>query len=359
MKINIWGYYGTNYGDNIMLMCILQKLIPLKIKVSVISTEQIILRGEYSNIKTYDLSKMNRFKKVILLITSVSRKVLNVYGGGTIFTNTEGDGNYNFFHKIARLKGKIAYLGIGMEDLVLLDRIKKAEYLLKKSSFITFRDRGSLDIASKIFNDGRYFLTEDLVYPYLSQIKNDNIDVGDYIVLAWRSISNLYGVEYEEKLMNNITLLLFKIAEILDFNKILLLVTDEKQDKDSTIKLSKKLSVNFNNKTSIKIDVSDTNEITNILRKSRFNICARLHCCIVSEYFNVPTLAISYSRKIESFYESIAKKNYIKLGNEIPKFNEQQIVNEITRSTKTQFTTKVEKAMLNLDILYKNLDNTI
>ena len=352
MKIFVWGYYGTNYGDNIMLSTIIDYLKKRFTDISVVSTEDVSDIFKTTKIKHYNLKTMTKTEKLKLVIHCSRKNVLNIYGGGTIFTNKEGDGNFKYFKLIRYLGGKYGYLSIGMEKITNKNRIKATKYLLRNSLFCTFRDKGSLDIASSLVTSASYYLTEDLAYEYLREFTPVFPHSKNYIVIAWRNIASLFSYDYQNYLMDLIVSSIKIVSDKFTFSKIVLLITDESQDTDNAYLLKQKIDdIDFNGVT--EVFRGNHEEITNLLAHSNMNISARLHCSLVSEFYARPTLSIAYSRKINTFYNSISSTNFIDLTNR-PLVDLADVYRIIhSEKEKFEFSELVDKAQINFEVLAK------
>ena len=98
----IWGYFGVNYGDDIMLLQIINEFSN-KIKIYVIASNDISV-PEFSNFKIISMPKFTTRSEFNCWLRSLPRNSIHVWGGGTIFTDEEGDGNFYPFIYLKLLK---------------------------------------------------------------------------------------------------------------------------------------------------------------------------------------------------------------------------------------------------------------
>ncbi len=313
MKIVLWGYYGPNYGDNIMLKVIIDYLKNKNIEVQIIDLYDTTNRLYKNHTKILKFKDLNKFYKLIMLYKLSNKDILNLWGGGTIFTDSDCDGNYRYFQLIKLFGGKFAYLGIGIGNLTIKERIKKSIYLLSKCEFSIFRDGSSLKKADDLSKNRNYYLAEDLSYVYFNKFKPNKVKCDNYILITWRNLEGYMDKEKENKLMIDVVNTCTRLCNELNIKNIVLLALDEKLDAENCNIINKMFNDNFN----VQFDTDNSiDNITNVIFNAKFHFSGRLHGCIASEYFNTPTYGILYSLKMKYFYQSISSNDYFDIYKE-------------------------------------------
>jgi polysaccharide pyruvyl transferase WcaK-like protein len=351
MKIALWGYYGPNYGDNIMLKVIVDYFNNQQIEVEIIDFYDTNNRLNINHTKVSKFRNLNKFQKVIKLYKLSNKDIINIWGGGTIFTDCDGDGNFRFFKLIKLFGGKFAYLGIGIGKLTIKERIKKAIYLLSKCEFSIFRDNSSLKKANNLSKNINYYLAEDLSYIYFNKFRAKQVKYNNYILITWRNLIGYMNKKQENKLMSDVVHVCTKLCNELNIKNIVLTALDENFDIESCNIISKMFDDNLNVQIDLNISVDN---ITNLICNAKFHFSGRLHGCVASEYFNIPTYGISYSPKMRYFYESISSNDYIDIYKEKIDYEKvKAIINNKKHYSKSKF---VLKANENFDLLNKLLN---
>lgn len=349
MKIALWGYYGPNYGDNIMLKVIIDYFNNKHIEVEIIDLYDINNRIHMGD-KITKFRNLNKFEKLYKLYKLSNKNTINIWGGGTIFTDCDGDGNFGFFKKIKFFGGKIAYLGIGIGKLTIKERVEKATYLLNKCEFAIFRDNSSLKRANDLSKNKNFYLAEDLSYIYFDNFKPNQVKYDNYILLTWRNLIGYMNKEQENKLMSEVVDTCNKLCNEYNIKNVVLAALDEKFDVESCKCILKMFNDNLN--VQIDLDYSVDN-ITDLIFNAKFHFSGRLHGCVASEYFNIPTLGISYSPKMKYFYQSISSNDYFDIYKE--KIDYEKIKTIINNKKHYSKSNLVLKANKNFDLLSKLL----
>jgi polysaccharide pyruvyl transferase WcaK-like protein len=364
MSVVLWGYYGSNYGDNIMMETLLDYFNSKGLTVFLVDMFGTKLEKrvfyKFPNIEIVPFYKYSKVKKIKKLF-ELSKADINIWGGGTIFTDVDGDGNYKSFSLIKRFGGKIGYVGVGIGNLSKKSRIIKTKQLLKESTFVVFREEKSYYKAKKIKFDGNYLLAEDLAYVYFYNVKKENKlsiikkKYDNYLLITWRNLIGYLKNNSEKDLMDKIVNCIPTFLKKFHLTTVVLSALDTKFDIESCNLLYYKLREKG---IEVYIDSDSSIEnITNLIYSSKFHISGRLHGSIASEILTIPTLSMAYSPKMVYFYESINSTNYIDVYND--SINSQDII-EMGISMKKQyrvldFNSKYNNSMLN----FKYLDELI
>lgn len=355
MHIALWGYYGSNYGDDIMMDVILKFAKKNGMHISLIDAFDGNLKSklslDYKDIEVIPYCSLNKIEKM-KVIRKLSKADMNLWGGGTIFTDVDGDGNFKPFFLIKMLGGKFGYLGVGIGDLTKRERIFKTKYLLSFSSNTVFREEKSLKVAKHLMNRRNYQLAEDLAFLYFDKISKINITENsseDYILITWRNLNGYLPKVKERNLMDDVVCITEQMIKDKIAKKVILVALDTLMDIESCLVL-REMFINRNIEVIFDEDSSIDN-ITDLIKQSTFHISGRLHGSIASEVLGVKTMSLSYSPKIEYFYQSIKKNNYINIYEE--KINYLIIRDIIENSLKVSFATQVKSSQLNFKFLNK------
>ncbi|MFP7171617.1 polysaccharide pyruvyl transferase family protein [Terribacillus halophilus] len=336
MRIVIWGYYGTNYGDDIMLLELIKGLQASQIEIEVVDIYGSNLKKKYghlSEVKFINFDIMNKFQKLKALY-HFARANINIWGGGTVFTESDGDGNYKWFNIIKKFGGNIGYVGVGIGDLQSEERIRKTKWLLRKSKLAVFRDGNSLNKAKSYNPDKQYYSAEDLSYLYFKDQNFSESSVNEfnskYILVTWRNLRNYLHKDDENSLMVNVVSVLEEMITKKGIaSEVVLAALDTNHDFESCQELNKKLA-----EVGIKSVINSNSSISNIsalIKNCTFHFSGRLHGSVASELMSIPTLSLSYSPKVTYFYNSINSKNFIDVYNR-PKIR----LDDVLRILKTE-----------------------
>lgn len=305
-KITIVGYYGVNnLGDDLMLKSIVDELSTLNIKINVIGFGDIKWLD-----KTIDIIKWKKRDNVAnlkILRDATRDSDLIMWGGGTCFTDEDGDGMFMPMN-IAKLLGKkIFYVGVGIGNLNRLSRRLKAKWLINISSYISFRDANSYrrGLEWKKSNKSSIEKIEDPAnYALEKMLEQENIkfDESAGMVVAWRELGNYSSTTIGNNLAKVVDQVM-ELAKKYSCTKITIIDTDSSCDGLVSRNLFKELSlhkgleVNYN-------ETVDYDEKIKILAQAKIVLTSRLHIGVISDYFSKECYVYNYSPKIEYFVET-------------------------------------------------------
>ena len=349
MEVALWGYYGTNYGDDIMMDVILSYFQEKGVKTKLIDIYGGNLeekcQNKYKNLEVINYYKYTRLEK-IQITKQLASLDLNIWGGGTIFTDADGDGNFNSFATIKAFGGKIGYIGVGIGALEKRSREFKTKYLLKRSEIVIFRDVNSLDRAIKYVNEKSFFeVSEDIAYSYFNSLKSiPNSKYNDYILLTWRNLVGYVSKDRELLLMDHVLEKAVGLVKEKEYSGVVLSALDENFDHESCSILEKKLK-----KLNVPVFYDKDSSISNInslIKNSAFHISGRLHGSIASEFFGVPTLSLSYSPKINYFYKSLESDCFYDIFSTAP-IEDKLIDRILNNNEKYDFSDKIKNSQKN------------
>lgn len=354
MRIGLWGYYGVNYGDDIMLKVLLEYFCKKNIHVDLIDFTGKLnhLENYNNNINVISFAKIPKVKKFYKLVY-LSKANINIWGGGTIFTDQDGDGNFNMFRRIKRLGGNIGYIGVGIGSLNEKSRLFKTKWLLNKSNLTIFRDQNSLEIARNICPNESFNIADDLSYFYFDNQKNSNstsiANQENYILLTWRNLIGYMEKEKELILMDEIVNNIIDIMNNKSYETIILSALDSDYDKESCLILNKKLKER--NINVLNDEDSDIDHVTNVIQNASLHISGRLHGSIASEFYNTPTITLAYSKKIQYFYQSIGSNKYIDIYNENVSDAFKKLFNSIKNKQLLDLSANLTRSQLNFKLM--------
>lgn len=325
MKILITGYFGAgNFGDDMMLAAFCKEMNDINsnhdIHLLKMFERDINVEIDKSivEIPLYKLSSGRGTRIKRRMIKPIYKKIIKNYDmfiwvGGTCFTDEDGDGFYDYMKIAKEYNKKIGYVGVGVGKLTKLDRINKAEYLIRNCDFISLRDKKSYEYVKTIRgNTSNVFLTEDLAYLFVNSlgVKNNIKNKSKKVVVSWRNLTNYKSESEECILIKKLVKYLHNLSNKGIYEEIIVLPLDDRKDchKNKLIYESLKEKVGANIKCSYKENLSPIEKIKVIL-DAELNISGRLHGIFVSELVNKKTIGISYSIKIDEFLKSIGKFN--------------------------------------------------
>lgn len=346
-NINIWGYYGVNYGDDIMLQVLIDQLEKENINVNIVQqNKNIEEKIDIGNARILNLENklsLNNLKYA----KKMASNALNIWGGGTIFTDCDGDGNFRNFFYIKLVGGVFAYIGIGIGSITRLTRKIKTNYLLKQCEFSTIRDPFSLRYHSIEKQKDKFTLVSDLSYCYFDEYrKNNKKKDGNYLLITWRNLDGYYDKNDEDAFMEKMLKMALEICNDKKINKITLMAMDDDFDIISCIQLQQiLLELGFNAEV---IKNKNINQITEVIDNASFHISGRLHGSIASEFLNTNYISLSYSKKMDYFHQMINKKNVIKLNNS-KEIDWDYKKNEVDNYY--DFSKEIEESRKNIDII--------
>lgn len=318
-NIVLWGYYGSNYGDNIMFYQIMECLsgLPGIKKIYTVSRNPNIktMVKKYPQCEVIVERQFTRYEREKWLRT-FPKKSLHIWGGGTIFTDEEGDGNFYPFLSL-RCKGqKFCYLSCGIGKLTTPVRILKTKLLLKSTALATFRDERSYQKAMQLSGRKTVVLTDDVVLNYAikchKQRQCPNLsqkNTSPYLLFSWRNLSNYIQSGQQAQLLETYIARIAEIANHSGIHKVIGLPLDTQTD----VEVSKKICTRLQSsglECEVRIE-NDVETVTDIISNAAFYFSGRLHGSMIAEALKIPTFTFSYSPKIDSFYESIGKKNWV------------------------------------------------
>lgn len=305
-EVTIVGYYGANnLGDDLMLESIIRELKNYPIRINVIAFGDVHWLD--SSINLFKWRKKDRLGNVKILLKAIKNSDILLWGGGTCFTDEDGDGMFipmliaKFFRK------KIFYIGVGIGNLKRKSRRIKTIILINLSNYLSFRDHNSYSKAKRwcYFNKDKIERIEDPANYVLRDIcanwsDQDSEESG--LVVAWRNLEN-----YKETTIgNSLDKLIPYIVEMsrkYRCKKITLIDVDSSYDGDINREIYCQLK---KCQLDIPIDYNKSQSYIDklkVIREAKVILTSRLHVAVVSKFYNKPCYVYNYSPKIKFFVD--------------------------------------------------------
>ncbi len=363
--ITLTGYYGAgNLGDDLMLQALIHHLlndpdIILNIFQFNHTTPLPIIANNRINTIKIPPKGINRF---LTAARTLLRTDWLIFGGGTCFTDSAGDGSFKLF-MLAKLLGcRLGYIGVGIGDLNHQSRKWKTKILLRISDLITFRDNRSytygLALAGKS-SDNKIYKTEDLCYLGIDNQTSGKVenthDVKPVWVISVRPLEQYLPKEQLETFWDDWTDWLYDILKKNRPLKIVFLPIDDQRD----IPISKTICQSIKDKdlhhNNLEIAVENNlsaDEKRRLLASADHIISMRLHACLLGYAYNVPTFGIAYCKKVIAFYESIGSNCFAEIYDWLTNTGKPAISIPADRYCFEYSLQKAkDKALMNIDIL--------
>lgn len=312
--VMLWGYYGSNYGDNIS-MDVLVKHLSKKHDMTLASRFIPMADvAEQYGVKYAELFRRERDWKVRLRFYRRWKEHIHIWGGGTSFTNNEGCGNADPFLWLSLIGAKYAYVGIGVDELHSAKRRFISGVMLRRCKFAIFRENASQRLATKysISNKNNFTVGEDIVYGYLADWKcSDHNSQERYLLLCPRELTHIFGVERAGDIVHAMVSASLDICRDMGLKTVKVLSTDVIEDLNVSETIQRELCAHgINTLHELTIDV---NRVTDLIANAECTISARLHVSMVSEFVGKKTVSLSYSDKIIRLYQSLPDRECIDL----------------------------------------------
>lgn len=319
-QVTIIGYHGANnFGDDMMLKSIIAILEEANVRINIVGFGEISWIDP--GIKVGKLLGRKFKKENRALFHEFSRDSdLVIWGGGTCFTDEEGDGFFDFMIR-AKLRGKkIGYYSVGIGALNRLSRRLKTRALINLSSYVGLRDDTSFKQASRyaLFNKKKVERMEDAANESIASLIADNEghhlkqDKRRNLLLAWRNL-RAYSKDTTGDNFEIIARYCLKLYHEHQMERITIMDTDSWQDNRVGIKFVEILkdldpSIPVNHNT-----IKDYLEKYKLIAEADLILTSRLHVAVCAHYLNIKCLAYNYSPKIEYFVDECENPNIVLL----------------------------------------------
>ncbi|ELK44153.1 polysaccharide pyruvyl transferase family protein [Halobacillus sp. BAB-2008] len=309
------GYYGrNNLGDDLMLKNIVGILLEKNIRVNVMSFGSVDWLDESVNVCLWGDTKLQKIRN---FNRTTKKSSIIIFGGGTCFTDEDGDGFFKFMSLSKLKKKRIAYIGVGIGNLKRKQSKLKTKHLINVSDYISFRDEKSYNIAKKFKKSSieSIEIVEDPANKLLEKysLSNQNVESSG-LVVAWRNLERYSDTTIGND-VNTISNFILAVCKDHCIHKIVIIDTDSYFDSTiskniyETLKKNKKVDVVYSKKENFE-------EKLNILNCSNVIITSRLHVAVASKYINKPCYVYDYSPKIKYFVENEDTANIKLISNQ-------------------------------------------
>ena len=321
-KIIVVGYYGyDNLGDDLMLWRFLKEMstkLP-DVEISLLSKPSSNLDKICENFENVTLKpfKINsKLYNIRVFLKAILSHDLTIWGGGTCFSEEDGIGNYRYFLLNTLLNKPYAYLGIGIGNLKRTKSLKKTKFLLERAEFVTFRDEQSFNFSKRICHRGDFYLTADLAYINTGDIdapiKKPKVDKG-YILVSLRELSKFFPIDVINERHKALQDFLIGLIVKEEIKQIIFLPIDTEKDLMVNKTFMNGLTIAIDDEVELRlIEENDLHIKMDYVLNADLNITERLHSMVISEFNNVPCVSLSYSPKIDRFYNlDLGEDNYV------------------------------------------------
>jgi polysaccharide pyruvyl transferase CsaB len=316
-KAIILGWYGhNNLGDELLLDSVLSFFKPFFNSFYYQSPSDL----RKKNAASFFFHSKRSYFYFILMLLKVSTVIL---GGGTIIRDTGKNSNQLNLKLMLLsisllLRKNVIFFGSGMGPFHSSKPNFLLRFVLKKATFISFRDLKSFKIMREITDRKGFIVSDPVFYLFRNDIKNETriYDKSDFIGFALRPWKNAMIDNEKPNENNNFN------GEIVSFLnnlskkhkrkiKLLCFQTENKYDTSDDLyyqSLINKYDCKF--EYEISIIKKDIISIKNDFKSLKFLVGMRLHSLILASIFNIPMMGISYDPKIKSFMHNLSISNY-------------------------------------------------
>jgi polysaccharide pyruvyl transferase WcaK-like protein len=300
------GYYGMlNLGDDLMLKTLLEANAAENKTVIQFKNNPLPGQDEKTTYLTWPDGKIAKIKFAAKFI--LGSKEL-IFGGGTCFTDEDGDGFFKYMIMGKLLGKKITYKAIGIGNLKRKSRIFKTKILLSIADEVTVRDEQSFSRAKKLTKNKKQIgKVDDLAIKSIAEIiSQEKFKTEEpYLAIGWRNLERYNCNEWNDS--SYVADYIVKLAEEKGLNKIIMFDVDSYFDSNINQTL-------FNLLEKTDLDVS-YNKSTDIIEKMKviceasFVFTSRLHVAVIAEEANIPCEALNYSPKIQYYVDEVRSQH--------------------------------------------------
>lgn len=314
-ELALLGYYGAgNLGDDLMMRGLLDELLASdpEVIVHVISYYRWPFAMPDSP-RVRFVRAHSLLQKLVRLTPIFLRCRVACFGGGTAFTDTEGDGSYKFLRLAALLGCKIGYVGIGVGSLQRPVRRRRAAWLLSRCDFACFRDPESLRRARGLtngVNEDRMSLSDDLVYLTLDSHAMKTRSAGPrssrgHLIISWRELRSIEGIERDGLLAARFAELVARLCRAHQLTRISLLPLDNTMDLETHSRLYALLKPKVPDCDVALVRSETIQSALEWVAQADLYVSVRLHGAFIGKVMGVPTVGLTYSPKVAYYFDSI------------------------------------------------------
>lgn len=300
--IALAGYYGFgNFGDDLILHTLIQQLRQRRPEISIVA----LTRDPVGTMEKFDVDCVHRFKPLPLLKT-LRRSKCYACGGGTLLTDASSRRSlwyYGYMLLLAKKMGLTTMLlANGIGPLAHPKSQKLVGKALKRTDFISLRDRESMALASKLGVGERTIFTSDLAVLFAPRkqaelrrqqlIVTENIAPEGYFVVCVRPWENS-----AQDLAQSVAASCDETARKTGLTPVILPVQPE-MDMDISRQVAKAMQ---GPRVLIDRESTDVHLLYAFIAQSKFCVSMRLHPLICAFAAGRPALGLSYDQKVPAF----------------------------------------------------------
>jgi O-antigen/teichoic acid export membrane protein/polysaccharide pyruvyl transferase WcaK-like protein len=302
-RIVLVGYYGSNFGDLIMLKALLDVFREKRAAVSIFTYGAIspAVREIAGDFKLVALNQSSRIRSLWQFLSASIGARAVVWGGGTCFMDEGGEGGIKYFLPAMILGTSIHYFGIGVGNT---KRLKTRLYLRLArlaSKRIVVRDResagklGGLSDAVRIAPDLCFALDRN-------GFAAKQTTPAKTLLVAYRSLNEYLSSEEAERVLSLFCDRLEELIEAEAYSSVQVMDTDADVDGgDSDLIFSRLIKHTTN---VIRLNGASPLDKLNCIASASVVVTGRLHVGVFAAEAGVPFLIVNYSPKIETFARS-------------------------------------------------------
>lgn len=316
-ELTIIGYHGAhNFGDDLMLKAMIDLFLSYSIKINLIAYGPIEWLDPSINICTLVRKKGYKTHNLKLFKDYIKNSSLIVSGGGTIFTDEEGDGNFAFLLFAKLLGKKIVYYSVGIGTLTKITRELKTKIMFNIADLMFFRDNYSLKQARKWIIPARMknaIRIEDAANGIIKNMINiqsshESSESLKTLVIAWRDLG-VYATTTIGNDFDKVSNYCYKLVKENDIKKIIIINTDSRKDGPTGSIIGEKLIGLFPDLLVEHNDARLYYEKFLILNSADIIFTSRLHVAIAAHFLKKKCIVYNYSPKIQYFFSEYDASN--------------------------------------------------
>lgn len=300
MNITIIGYYGSNFGDLLMLKALVENLEKSSISILTYGSRTHLLEQPFIKEKSIEVIEVSTASKLEIFKTIKKSKAI-IWGGGTCFMDEGGTGGIKYMLLGKLLGCRVYYAGIGADSHNRLSTKFCMLVATIVSNAIYARDHDSIKALTKInpFAAKKIIKTHDLAYASDIAISCENKSRDRYLVFCPRNLEQYKNLPYDtnRKLLE----IARRAAEELGLRKIIVLNADPLVDQTASEQAANYFqSAGFANEI---VSGDDLEKCSASLRNCEFLLTIRLHPAVIALENSIPFAIFNYSEKNRKFAE--------------------------------------------------------
>ena len=298
-RILLVGYYGSNFGDLIMMKTLLDFWHDKAAKVSIftygaISPATLEIAGDS---EIYPLNGPSRLRSLYRFLSASMRSHAVVWGGGTCFMDEGGEGAIKYFLLAKLLGAKVYYLGIGVGNAKRRTTqlfLRLARLLSKR---IVVRDEESARKLGGMSDIVR--VAPDLSFAVNLRESSTPTNVQRKLLIAYRCLDEYLDPEEAAKVLAHFIDRIIEHARDEEYSAIEVLDTDSDVDRDNGNHIFDKLKEE--GLPVVRITETSAMQKLKHIAAASVIVTGRLHVGVFAAELGRPFLIVNYSPKIDAF----------------------------------------------------------